>query len=116
MLVKIFTTVGKARCQELPGVAVARGALNAGGQSSSTTTHSVMSHVGVTAHTGPWDELLPQLCPCKGPLGSNVFSLLYTPMQNVKINPLSENSLIFPAVSLAHTTFFPVNTQSLRIS
>lgn len=77
MLVKIFTTLGKA--QGSAGVAVARGALNTGGQSSSTTTHSVMSHVGVTAHTGPWDGLLPQLCPCKGPLGRNVFSLLYTP-------------------------------------
>lgn len=77
-----------------------------GGQGSTTTTTWVRSHVGVTAHTGPWDELLPQLCPCKGPPGKNMLSLLYTPTQKVKINPLSENRLIFPTVSLSHTTFF----------
>lgn len=77
----------------------------------SVTVHTVTqechsTHGDVTAHMGPWDELPPQLCPCKGPLERKVFSLLYTPTKNVKINSLSENRLIFPAVSLAHTTFF----------
>lgn len=113
MLVKIFTTMGKT-------VTEAQGSgegscsqkqvhRTRGGQTGSTTMQLVMSHVGVTTPTGLWDELQPQLCPCKGPLARNMFSLLFHPHVACKNIPIArEQSRFLPF--LWHTQISSVNT------
>lgn len=70
--------------------------------------------MALTTHTQLWDELQPQLCPCKGLLASDVFSLLLHPYVACENTPIARQQSHLSYVFFGALFFF-VNTQSLHI-